>query len=289
MQRLLDFMLKVWLECGLSRSSFQPNVGNSIWMPTRPESLKNIPFYWTRLSHALCMERLVGGVFEVPMISAPNLAVIWVGEHRFEFSEFRVDCTTLTKPHAPHPVVLAVGGASGSGKTTLVRRLQKRLPGQVLTYPAYTTRPKRPEETDGLDYHFRSADALGEARLNPMFTDFVEARGYWYWINPGAIVDSAWRNSDKVHAFFISQRHDFERRRQMFPQIRWVWLEASEEDIRNRLNLRGDQNIESSIEYNRKLAAQSVGDLVDLRITTQFNDFDGVAETVLKRYISKRG
>lgn len=71
--------------------------------------------------------------------------------------------TPLSAPPTRHPVLLLVTGPSGSGKTTVVRCLLQRLPGlsRVVTC---TTRPPRPGEQDGVDYHFLSPEAF-EQRL----------------------------------------------------------------------------------------------------------------------------
>jgi guanylate kinase len=56
---------------------------------------------------------------------------------------------SLSRP--AFPVVLAA--PSGAGKTTLVRMLLERHPDLAFAISA-TTRPPRPREQDGRDYHF---------------------------------------------------------------------------------------------------------------------------------------
>ena len=50
-------------------------------------------------------------------------------------------------------VLVIVSSPSGAGKTTLTRRLLAEFPGLEFSV-SYTTRPIRPGETDGRDYHF---------------------------------------------------------------------------------------------------------------------------------------
>ncbi|TRZ51976.1 hypothetical protein D4S03_04200 [bacterium] len=290
MQGLLELMLKVWLECGLPPSSFQPKTGKK-WRFTVDHSVMSaIEAYWARLSFALCEQQHVKGVFEVPYIEVGDLRVIWVADLECAFSEHsNLSPIEVCRPQVPHPVMIAVGGPSGSGKTTVIRKLQKEMPGQVLTYSAYTTRPKRPNETDGVDYFFRTSADLRLTRRDPCYTSFVEARGNWYWINPATLLQGVWQNSDKIHAFFISQRKDLLQRRQLFPKLRWIWLDAGEEDIRNRLSLRGDEDIDSSIEYNRKLAVEHIDDLLNLRIQTRFGEFDKVVQQIKSYCLSQQG
>jgi guanylate kinase len=50
-------------------------------------------------------------------------------------------------------VLVIVSSPSGAGKTTLTRRLLDEFPGLEFSV-SYTTRPMRPGEIDGRDYHF---------------------------------------------------------------------------------------------------------------------------------------
>ncbi|HEY5048066.1 MAG TPA: guanylate kinase [Rhizomicrobium sp.] len=54
-------------------------------------------------------------------------------------------------------LMLVLSSPSGAGKTTLSRRLLESETNLVLSVSA-TTRPKRPNETDGVDYHFVSKE-----------------------------------------------------------------------------------------------------------------------------------
>lgn len=66
--------------------------------------------------------------------------------------------------------LIVLTAPSGAGKTTVARRLMGAVPGLVFSVSA-TTRPPRPGETDGVDYHFLTLRAFGE-RLSA--GDFVE-------------------------------------------------------------------------------------------------------------------
>jgi guanylate kinase len=70
--------------------------------------------------------------------------------------------------------VFVVTGPSGVGKGTLIRTLRERVPELELSVSA-TTRPPRPGERDGVDYHFLS-DAEFERRVRA--EEFVEHATY---------------------------------------------------------------------------------------------------------------
>jgi guanylate kinase len=74
----------------------------------------------------------------------------------------------------PDPAVFVITGPSGVGKGTLIRRLLTRVPALELSVSA-TTRPPRPGERTGEDYHF-----LTEAEFDAHVAagEFLEHAGY---------------------------------------------------------------------------------------------------------------
>jgi guanylate kinase len=70
--------------------------------------------------------------------------------------------------------VIVIAGPSGVGKGTLIRGLLERVPDLELSISA-TTRPPRPGERDGVDYHFLDPDEF-ERRVRA--GEFVEHASY---------------------------------------------------------------------------------------------------------------
>jgi guanylate kinase len=70
----------------------------------------------------------------------------------------------------PRGVLFVVSAPSGTGKTTVVERLVDVMPDVALSR-SYTSRPARPGERDGVDYHF-----VSRARFEQMIAagDFLE-------------------------------------------------------------------------------------------------------------------
>ena len=67
-----------------------------------------------------------------------------------------------------------ITGPSGVGKGTLIRGLLERVPGLELSVSA-TTRPPRPGEREGVDYHFMTPEQF---KAHVAAGDFVEHATY---------------------------------------------------------------------------------------------------------------
>ena len=78
--------------------------------------------------------------------------------------------------------VVIISGPSGAGKSTLVRRLLQTCPLPLELSISATTRPPRPDELNGIDYHFLSADEFDDKRRAGEFLEYKEVfgQGYWY-------------------------------------------------------------------------------------------------------------
>ncbi len=82
-------------------------------------------------------------------------------------------------------------GPSGAGKGTLVKSLLDRHPDIVLSVSA-TTRPARPGERNGIDYHFIPQRTFLEMRDRGEFLESAEVYGNYYG-TPRAPVEGALR------------------------------------------------------------------------------------------------
>jgi guanylate kinase len=72
-----------------------------------------------------------------------------------------------------------ITGPSGVGKGTLIRELLERVPGLELSVSA-TTRPPRPGERDGVDYHFLGEEEFAERLAADEFLEHASYAGHRY-------------------------------------------------------------------------------------------------------------
>ena len=115
--------------------------------------------------------------------------------------------------------LFVVAAPSGAGKTSLTRALLERDPGIRLSV-SYTTRPPRPGEHDGVDYHFVTAERFQEMRGAGAFLEHARVHGNWYatgaaWLK--AQVDSGqdvlleidWQGARQVRKLIADSVHIF--------------------------------------------------------------------------------
>ena len=78
--------------------------------------------------------------------------------------------------------LVVVSGPSGAGKTTVLERVVQRCPVPLVRSVSATTRPPRPGEVEGVDYHFLSPVEFQARRERGEFLECFEVfgRGSWY-------------------------------------------------------------------------------------------------------------
>ncbi|SRR6266567_1907803 len=75
--------------------------------------------------------------------------------------------------------LFVVAAPSGGGKTSLTRALLEREKNIRLSV-SYTTRPPRPAERDGIDYHFVTLERFMQLKKSGEFTEHAQVHGNWY-------------------------------------------------------------------------------------------------------------
>jgi guanylate kinase len=83
---------------------------------------------------------------------------------------------------SPEGRLVIISGPSGAGKSTIVRELLRQCELPVRRSVSATTRPPRPGEQDGVDYHFISPEEFRRRRAADAFLECKEVfgRGNWY-------------------------------------------------------------------------------------------------------------
>ena len=150
--------------------------------------------------------------------------------------------------------LFVVTAPSGAGKTSLVRELLA-VDTHVKLSVSYTTRPPRPGEKDGHDYHFVSRETFEAMLGRGDFLESAEVYGNYYgtsqvWITEtmqsgkDILLEIDWQGAAQV--------------RKLFPEAIGVFiLPPSLETLRQRLTARG-QDSEDVIERRMRVAQEDI-------------------------------
>ena len=82
--------------------------------------------------------------------------------------------------------LLVVSAPSGAGKTTLCREVRRLVP-DVAYSVSYTTRPPRPGEIEGTDFHFVTEAAFTRMRAAGDFAEWATVHANFYGTHTGAL------------------------------------------------------------------------------------------------------
>jgi len=126
---------------------------------------------------------------------------------------------SLSRISVPEGNLFVIAAPSGGGKTSLTRALLEREPGIRLSV-SYTTRPPRPGEHDGVDYHFVSADRFAALRDGNEFLEHAHVHGNWYatsasWLKSqvsagqDVLLEIDWQGAAQVRTLIPDSVHIF--------------------------------------------------------------------------------
>lgn len=133
-------------------------------------------------------------------------------------------------------MILTLTGPSGSGKTSLVWRLIKKYPDRVERIVTSTSRPPRPGETDGIDYHFLSREAFEKGVAEQQFVGHAEFGGNLYGLRRSDVEQAL--ASPKICVLIVEQQGRKALKAMYGDKVHCVYMAISRSKARRRLNKR---------------------------------------------------
>jgi len=129
---------------------------------------------------------------------------------------------------------------SGAGKTSLVKELIKGISG-VLGSVSYTTRAIRPQEKEGVDYHFVSHDEFNKMLQEGVFLEHAQVFGQYYGTS------KVWVENTRLQGIDVILEIDWQGARQIrlqFEEAQSIFiLPPSRQVLEERLHKRHQDNI----------------------------------------------
>jgi guanylate kinase len=177
--------------------------------------------------------------------------------------------------------LVIVSGPSGVGKTTVLAEVFRRAEVPLVKSVSATTRPPRPGEIDGVNYHFISPEEFRKRRQRGDFLECFEvfAGGQWYGTPKAdvlrALADGKW----VVLEIDVQGAREVARQ---FPDALTIFLSpGGNDELERRLRGRGTES-EENIRRRLKEARREMDMASAYRHLVVNDDVDRAVEQILQ-------
>ena len=165
--------------------------------------------------------------------------------------------------------LFVVSAPSGAGKTSLVKALIESTPNLHVSV-SHTTRPQRPGEIDGLNYHFVSKEGFTGMLNQNAFLEHAQVFGNLYGTSKGVVTEQLKGGADVILEI---DWQGAQQVRKLMPQAKSIFiLPPTQEALRQRLNNRG-QDSEEIIERRMREAVSEMSHYVEYDYLVINDDF----------------
>ena len=132
--------------------------------------------------------------------------------------------------------LFVITAPSGAGKTSLIEAVMREDPSLKISV-SYTTRPPRPGERNGVDYHFIDDATFLAMKNRGEFLESAEVHGYRYGTSKKVILDAVKRGEDLILEIDWQGARQV---RELYPDCVGIFiLPPSIEELERRMRARG--------------------------------------------------
>jgi guanylate kinase len=179
---------------------------------------------------------------------------------------------------------VVVAAPSGTGKTTVCREVVKRDPGIEFSV-SHTTRPQRPGERDGVDYHFVTRERFAELVHEGAFLEWAEYNGNCYGTSWAALDAPLRLGRDLLLEIEVQGARQVRERR---ADARFVFLlPPTLATLRERLDRRGSDDA-AAIAKRLEIAKSEIAEGGRFDYTVVNDDLDTCVGEVLAILAAER-
>ena len=181
-------------------------------------------------------------------------------------------------------IILVVSAPSGTGKTTICREVLKASPS--LNYSvSFTTRPMRPGEVNGRDYHFISEADFRQKIEAGDFAEWTEKFDCLYGTSVGAIRNVLSGGTDLLLDIDTVGARNIKR---VFPEGIFIFiLPPSMDELRQRLLKRGSES-EETLRIRLGKATDEINDVFLYDYVVINKEVDKAIEQVRAIYLAEK-
>lgn len=131
--------------------------------------------------------------------------------------------------------IFVISSPSGGGKTTIVRSILSEFPEIIFSVSA-TTRPKRPDEIDGVHYYFLTEEQFLEKIKNDEFIEWERFYDYYYGTLKTFVIDNIQKGKSVLLEIDVKGALSVKK---IFPDAILIFIDVpSIEELVNRLKRR---------------------------------------------------
>tara|TARA_Y100000766_G_scaffold177040_1_gene152012 strand:+ start:67 stop:687 length:621 start_codon:yes stop_codon:yes gene_type:complete len=166
---------------------------------------------------------------------------------------------------------------SGAGKTTLVKELLQRIPDLSVSV-SYTTRPIRPSEVKGQNYHFIDEDTFLSMISNNEFLEVAEVYGHRYGTSKSCVNTEFEKGNDVILEI---DWQGAEQVKNLFKKACSIFiLPPSLEELTDRLYKR-QQDDNDTIEVRMAQAKEVISHFTDADYVVVNDKFDDTVDDLV--------
>jgi len=141
------------------------------------------------------------------------------------------------------PKLIVISAPSGTGKTSVIKEILRMNQDKLIFSVSATTRPKRPNEIDGVDYYFLTEEEFKKKIENDEFIEWERIYDYYYG-TPKSEIERA-KNLGKDILFELDVNGSLKLKK-LFPDAHLIFIvPPSIEELENRLRKRNTETPET--------------------------------------------
>ena len=200
-----------------------------------------------------------------------------MNEHRqFIFRKDRIKL--LQAMTHKKPLIIVISGPSGVGKDATIANLKKSDASFHYVVTA-TTRSKRTNEIDGVDYHFLSKEDFEEMISNDDFLEYAMVYGNYYGVLKKDVKHALEKGKDVIIKVDVQGAKTLKKK---IPDAIFIFLvPPSVEDLAERLSLRNtDSEKDLQIRLSKAAEEMKLTEMFDYVVMNCKNDLDKTTQTV---------